>query len=77
LSILLLNKDTVQQNVSITLKNYLPETILKPWVLKGATPGSTDVSWNQSGSATLRGQKITTKLAPLSVTAIALNGNNL
>ena len=77
LSILLLNKDTVQQDVTIALKNYLPETILQPWVLKGATPQSTKVSWHKSGTAALQGRKIQTKLKPLSVTAIALNSSKV
>ena len=75
LSILLLNKEATPQNVSIVLNNYRPQNkLLKPWILQGATPESTDVTWSQSGSAKIRGRQVRVKLDPLSVTAIALEG---
>lgn len=78
LSILLLNKGENEQKVGITLNNYQPKfNLLKPWVLKGATPESTEISWGQSGSAFAWGNQIQLKLAPLSVTAIALDNSQV
>ncbi|MEN9565492.1 MAG: Intracellular exo-alpha-(1-_5)-L-arabinofuranosidase [Cyanobacteriota bacterium] len=78
LSILLLNKLQTQQNVSVTLNNYRAKSnFLRPWVLQGATPESTDVTWNKSGSAFVWGDKIQLKLEPLSVTAIAIDSSKV
>jgi hypothetical protein len=76
LSILLLNKGQGQQKVNIALNNYPAKfKLLKPWVLRGETPESTTVTWNQSGSAFLWGKNLQLKLEPLSVTAIAIDHN--
>ncbi|MEL6787065.1 MAG: hypothetical protein AAFO76_06560 [Cyanobacteria bacterium J06607_15] len=75
LSLLLLNKESTPQNISIVLNNYRPKArFLKPWILQGAAPEATEVSWGQSGSAWIWDRKIRVKLEPLSVTAIALEG---
>jgi alpha-L-arabinofuranosidase len=75
LNVFLLNKDEVSQAVTITLDNYTGSTQNERWVLKGPTPESTDVSWEKSGSVSVNGSKISTKLNPLSVTVITLQGN--
>lgn len=78
LNILLLNKDTISQNVSITLENYSAKTgFLDRWVLQGATPESTDVTWSKSGSIPSWNGKIKTTLKPLSVTVIALSSSKV
>ncbi|MEY4519122.1 MAG: hypothetical protein RLZZ499_1721, partial [Cyanobacteriota bacterium] len=43
----------------------------------GATPESTNVTWNRSGSAFAWGDKIQLKLEPLSVTAIAIDSSKV
>ena len=73
LNVFLLNKDEVPQDVSITLDNYTGSTQNERWVLKGSTPGSTDVTWEKSGSVAVNGSSIKTTLEPLSVTVIALS----
>ena len=72
LSIFLLNKDRVSQNVSVILDNYHGSPNLETWVLKGSTPESTDISWNQSGTAAIADSQIEAMLEPLSITVIAL-----
>ena len=71
LNVFLLNKDTASQNVNITLDNYQGSRQNERWVLKGSTPESTDVTWEKSGSVSVNGSKVRTKLEPLSVTVIA------
>ena len=71
----LLNKDKVSQNINITLDNYGGNTQNERWVLKGSTPESTDVTWEKSGSVSVNGLDIKTKLEPLSVTVIAFQGS--
>ncbi len=70
LSIFLLNKNQVSQNVNINLNSYTNSIDNECWVLKGASPQSRTVTWNKSDSASLKGSKIKTKLEPLSVTVI-------
>lgn len=74
LSVFLLNKNQVRQNVSIQLNNYARNMQNERWVLKGSTPQSRDANWSKSGSALSRGNKIKTRLAPLSVTVISFPG---
>ena len=72
LSVFLLNKDLVRQNVSVILDNYHSGSNLESWVLKGSSPESTDVGWNQSDSVAIANSQIEAVLEPLSITAIAL-----
>ena len=73
LSIFLLNKDLAPQNVNINLNSYTGSKLGESWVLKGASPKSTDVSWSKSPLATLKRGKVKAKLEPLSVTVISLS----
>ena len=76
LNILLLNKNSNQQNVNIDLRHYPGKTrLIKPWVLRGMTPDGKDIKWNRSGSAFVWGSKIKAKLEPLSVTVISFSSN--
>ncbi|MGF1587854.1 MAG: hypothetical protein ACFCU7_01170 [Pleurocapsa sp.] len=77
LNVFLLNKDSDRHNVSLTLNNYTGNTRNERWVLQGDTPESTDVTWNQSGSASVRGSKLKTELKPLSITVIALSDSTV
>ena len=76
LNILLLNKEQTAQNATLVINNYaFKSRWLKPWILKGKHPQSTTVTWNQSGSAFVWGNRVKTKLEPLSVTVIPLTSN--
>ena len=75
LNLFLLNKDEVAHNVNILLDNYLASTQQQPWVLSSTTPESMNLTWEQSGSVSVNGSKISTQLNPLSVTVIELQGS--
>jgi hypothetical protein len=75
LSIFLLNKDNVAQNVSVTLKNYIANTQNERWILKGSTPESKDITFKKSASVPLNGSTMATELSPLSVTVITFKSN--
>ncbi|MEL6495368.1 MAG: hypothetical protein AAFQ41_09630 [Cyanobacteria bacterium J06623_7] len=76
LNILLVNKQQTPKKTTIAIDNYAPQgRWLQPMVLQGPNPEATAVTWKQSGSALVWGQKIRTKLPPLSVTAISLTSN--
>ena len=77
LSIFLLNKNEVSQNVNINLNSYINELDHECWILKGASPQSRNITWNKSDSVFLRGSKIKTKLEPLSVTVISFPDSKL
>ena len=72
LSVFLLNKDLVSQNVSAIVDNYYNSSNIESWVLKGSSPESIDVSWNQTDSVTIANSQIKAVLEPLSITAIVL-----
>lgn len=75
LNVFLLNKDEVNQDVSIILDNYTGSTQNERWVLKGSNPESTNITWEKSGSVPVSGSEIKTELEPLSVTVIAFQGS--
>ena len=74
LSVFLLNKDEVSQKIIINLNNYNNSKDGELWVLKGQSPQSRDITWNQSDSVSLTKKKIITTLDPLSVTVISFSG---
>ena len=74
LNVLLLNKEQNAQNATIVINNYSGKNRwLKPWVLKGTDPNAINVTWNKSGSAFVLGDRVKTKLQPLSVTVISFS----
>lgn len=75
LNVFLLNKDEVSQDINVALDNYTGSTQNERWILKGSTPGSTDVTWKKSGSVSVIGSSIKTTLEPLSVTVIVFSGS--
>ena len=75
LNVFLLNRDEVSQDVNVALNNYTGNTQNERWVLKGSSPGSTDVTWKKSGSVSVIRSSIKTTLEPLSVTVIAFQGS--
>ncbi len=70
LSLFLLNKDLAPQTIQIKFKNYDCNINNERWILRGSSPNSKKVIWQQSNPIKVNQSKIKTKLDPLSVTVM-------
>ncbi|MEM6821477.1 MAG: hypothetical protein AAF558_06005 [Verrucomicrobiota bacterium] len=67
----LMNKeDSSSTSVTVTVNNHSGTWNYERWELKGSSPGTTAMTWNQTGNISRSGNQFTTTLPPLSVVAV-------
>jgi len=74
LAVLLLNKDTVERSLALTLHNYHAGPWAQSWVFTGSGPADTRPTWTQRPDIRVEETPVTATLAPLSVTAVLFEG---
>jgi alpha-N-arabinofuranosidase len=75
LTVLLLNKGTVERSLGLTVHNYHAAPWAKSWVFTGNGPTDTRPTWTRRPDIRVEEPHVSATLAPLSVTAVLFEGS--
>lgn len=76
LTVLLLNKDTVERPVDLRMGKYRALSKAESWVFTGSGPTDTHPTWNRKEDISVDGQQVGMGLAPFSITVILFEAIN-